>query len=1223
MFGAKEIFLFFLTNATGQCYYEDQHGNINTMLPSDQSGNQWLPEAPEGWDTQSVGFQRNKTNWALNRQYTEPLKFVGSGARIIRWLSYTQQGTESALYLTVLKYNKLTGRYESYLPFVELDLSQVNDRVVGEVQVNAMEGGLMKLLKTYENTMFQVPLDGTLPQNLVVNINGLVFEAQFNYQIVPVTLIDSGSIIPMIFSTEQGDDVGIYKGSPTFVTFDRTNTTQFNQIITTNTNYAFSSVNDLTNVQLTSAFRFGGSATNGCLVAWTSLNNFYPLVNTCDANRNPSGAIAGGSVFNIDVTIPSLAAGENLFIMYLSSDSDVEMPLQTFPFYVTFNSQFRDTTAICMRPLDVLNNILKQASELAFQYPLTTVYQAQSNLLTQYSHLVLTSGSALRQDTTPTPCIKTSIGEFFKWADAMFCAGMGPLGVNSEVLVLESRGTFMDPSTVTLDVGEVANVSLSPASDLICTDLQFGYSEEKYDEKQGNLEYNTTLSMRGPILRGTNNKYTQISPYSAAPFTIEYTRFLIGSSNTANNKSDNKTFVLNIDYSNITTAQADITAMLGSYYGSGYMQPNANQGTNRGPNMAWNAIGGTGIAADFSIQDSVAPNDKLVYGGAPDVVNIVMSFQMTFRGDTSIHYYNNTNIFGSVAKKAELLPPGAYAATFNLLQNGTPIYSQPLTLYGGQVQSLNFNQVFQNLNVGFGDYFQAQIVYAAGSSSDGLLFIFNVTGATLIVTDDIATPVYGLLKEDYSASTFPNVDQAYNIEDCTPMRLLQKHSGWLAMMYYFQKGKTINFQTLDKNQTMSTTLNGVTVSENSSVPVGSLQNAAMALPIRVKFTTNVPENAIDVFTGSINGHIQFTINGITFYMFPEKVTIKPALNDAQEWEGLLSPLVNPANLVDLEYTGFSNLTLMALGAFAPYVDPIKRYPTGQTKAAAFNFTHLDEAPFWKQVKFWPLATGYCQKWQTTDTWFLTFLSNGIGPIQDFLVNLETGQTVLTINYEEVADSSVPANLTVYRATQSLADIPPGKYRLVTTIGSGTAIIGYISEILDIQVYHPVTMLLSYTDPDNKQSMPFDGASWIPQFRTEGWIDGYDFVDDGTQYEDQPRNIVNIDSVPYETAMLNIGNEETGIPPWVHRLCSRIMTLADVTLDGKAFTRNKGAKWQKTTVDSSPLIWANLQIRETVVLDGVVNTTTGTPAGSDFSVAYYIDTSAFGPGGQIVQVTKVF
>lgn len=1218
MFATKEIFLFFLTNATGQCYFVDVHGNVNTCAANDDRGVQWLPQAPDGWMEQAIGFTRNKTNWALNRQYTEPLKFVGDGAQIIRWLSYTQQGSESPLFLTILKYNKLAGLYDTYLPFVELDLSQVTDRVVGEVTVNAMEGGLLKILKAYENTMFQVPLDGSLPENIVVNINGLVFQAQFDYQIVPVAFSQSGCIIPMVFNSEQGNDVGVFKGSPTQVYFNRGDGTGFNQLITTNNNFAFSSVNDLTNVTLSGAIRFSGNLANGCMVAWTSLNNFYPLVNTCDVNRVPTGAIVSNEVYTVNVTIPTLAAGENLFIMMLTSDAVPTMSFTTVDFFVTFSSQFRDTTTVAMRPLDVINNILKQACQLAFQYPLTTVYQAQSNLLQQYSHMVLTSGSALRGEAGAT--LKTSIGEYFKWVDAMFCAGMGPIGVGSETLVIESREAFMDASVVTLDVGEVADVELSVASDLIAAELQFGYGEEKYDEKQGNTEWNTTLNMRGPVLRGTNNKYTQISPYSTAPYTIDYTRVLVSTSNTTNNKSDNKTFCINVDFANIQTAQATVAALLGSYYGSGYLLPNANQGQNRGPNMAWNTISGTGIASEFSFQDGASPLDKLVYGGTGDTVNISMAFALTFRGDTSVHYFNNTGVFGS-KKKTELLPPGAYGAQFNLLKNGIPIYSQPMTLYGGKVQAFNFSTVFTNLEVGFGDYFQAQIVYDAGDTSDGHLFIFNVTTAKLIITDDVTTPVFGVHKQHYDASTLVNVDDAYNIEGCTPARLAQMHSGWLGLMYYFQKGKVIKFSGLDKNQTFSTTVNGVTITENADIPVGSLVDRAMGLPIRVKFTTMVPDSAIDVFTGAINGHVQFTINGIAFYFFPEKVTIKPALNDAQEWEGILSPLVDPATLVNLEYTGFSNLNLMALGGFTGHVDPIKRYPLGQQKSAAYNFLHLDEGWFRDQVGFWPFGGHYSQKWQTTDLLQMTFLTNGIGPVMDQLID-RTGKVFLTINYTQVVDPTVPADLIVWRATQDLSGVAPGRYWLKTTIGSGSAIVGFISEPQDIADYWPVTFRLEYTDTDNKQAMPFAGGAWIPQFRVEGWIDDYDFPDEGTQYINQPQNIVNIDSVPYETARGNLGNESTGIPPWVHRLVARIMTLQQVKIDGKYFTRDKGAKWAKTTVEGSPLIWASLQLRETVVLDGVVNTTTGQLAGADLSVSYFINTKAFGPGGTVVQIIKV-
>ena len=102
----REIFLFFITNSFGQCYYVDAIGKVQTCQPGDPDS--WLPQAPQGWVDQQIGYGRNTKYWGLNRSYSQPLKFVNEGATILRYLLYSKRGSEEQAYLVVNKYNAQT-----------------------------------------------------------------------------------------------------------------------------------------------------------------------------------------------------------------------------------------------------------------------------------------------------------------------------------------------------------------------------------------------------------------------------------------------------------------------------------------------------------------------------------------------------------------------------------------------------------------------------------------------------------------------------------------------------------------------------------------------------------------------------------------------------------------------------------------------------------------------------------------------------------------------------------------------------------------------------------------------------------------------------------------------------------------------------------------------------------------------------------------------------------
>ena len=173
---ARKTFIFYLIDTgSGKAWYKDASGNIlkgSIMSGTDIS----LKHAPKGWETASLEYGRNSTYWGLNQQSSNKFTFVLDGADILRYLYYTQSGIEQPLTLVVYKWNSNPAIGEpNYKLFCKqiLDLPHLIDRVAEGVDVPLVQGGAPALLKAFENTIFQIPMDGSIPQNFKINMDAI------------------------------------------------------------------------------------------------------------------------------------------------------------------------------------------------------------------------------------------------------------------------------------------------------------------------------------------------------------------------------------------------------------------------------------------------------------------------------------------------------------------------------------------------------------------------------------------------------------------------------------------------------------------------------------------------------------------------------------------------------------------------------------------------------------------------------------------------------------------------------------------------------------------------------------------------------------------------------------------------------------------------------------------------------------------------------------------
>lgn len=1143
---SREIFLYFLTDNQGRSYYIENGVLKMSATPK------WLEDAPQGWLDNTVSFGRSSKYYGINRSYTIPLKFVNDGASIIRRVYYSGKGIEEHLNLVILKHNDATDIYELYYKG-EIDLVMIEDLAAEGVQVNVMEGGLVKFLRAYENTVYEFPCDGTISQNKLVNISGILFDDKFNYSAIEVPDVPIGKsyACPNVFIDNTGDNTGILKGDESFEDITDMLPTYF----LTSSNYIFKSVNPVT-ITIRGRFivsAFGGSGSANCIYRFvTSTNRTVDIV--------PESIPNGQTVIKEFTHTMTLAAGEALFT-YIDNPfgSGAGLSIAEAPFTIEFQSKFPDTKTWAIDCFDLFKLLVGKVSE--------GQYEGVSSLLESNRHLVITSGDALRG--TPKAVIKTSLADFFESMNVILNASLSnqTLPGQKETLFIERKGYVFNSSSVDINLGEVSDLKITLASDYMFNNLKIGYAPQQYDEKAGKQEYNTTAQYKAPISR-VQKELALISKYRADSYGIERARFNSGSRSATSNSSDNAVFILNISD---TTTPLVYTASRSTLL---------------------NIFGFTNHNIPFESYSGIY--------FTPDSLNEALTF-----GYTSALEYNVTGdvvgiIYGTTDKKI----------TANLLHNGVVIQSLEASAHpSGSSFDMSF---VESLVLTPGDTLKIQVTCTADSG--------NIDQANLNL-QSASLNEYSLRRVVYDVTPtgIDNPETAYNIEQLTPARLAKAHGNWFRSVLYNQPDSKLTFLTLDKNKDLFTQKGSEIYKESADIRVSSMDSPLM-YPLILEFKTKVPINFADLLNSAANSHIKASYNGVVFYGFPIQVSQKAALNDAQEWKLLCSPLTNPADFINLDVDGLNYLNLMTYGLFIPHAVPVKFVPLDNVLPAQYHTKHMDGWWFSEQMAQYVESAKYYQPWQTNDTIELQCQTNGLGPVSAILINCQ-GETVKSISFDEKTDPAVIAPMALFEASISLTGLDEGLYYIVWSAGSGEAIAKFISEPLYVKADWPNTILFEYSNRINKQSVIFT-TGYSPSMRVEASFTLQDFDPEAkfSVYENQPADLEMINGIPYRIHNLFLGDNQ-GLPPWVPDKLSRILLFTTCKADGLEITRNQDAKFEKINVPGWPMSYYNIKVREKYNRDGSYLDVDGN-LDKNITVIYNIKTKAFGNNDETVQITQI-
>lgn len=533
MQGKDYIYFFFDENNNSYYAYGD------TVLAS--ASLQPLEFTPDGWKKIQIQNQRNSTYFALDRSFTVPLDCVKDGGQILKYVYYNF-GPEAKVFMAVCEQRLFFdathyGFYYVLLYRGEVDFGNFKHDGT-KVNVNIMEGGLPKLIKAYENTKYEIPVD--VPGAVDILMDGVALKNGFtyftledNYQGLAGTIPNRQFLMTFYKLNNEGPLLNIV--------------TQDVLKINDNTiNFADDErwfLEALDDISMPVNFKFKGKLKKDAGIS--TVNYRIRIVNQNGAdvytimNETRSGFPAINEPFDINVTPTlNLNTGDRLFLLLniqittlvgvFAAVMEFEETVSSFSYFATH----RETTIKALRPLYVFEQLINKITNGA--------YVPQSTFLQSIQDVAITCGDAIRSLSGAK--IKTSLRDFFASINSDFGVGMG---VMNNILRLEEKGFWVQYTDV-IDLGEVKNMKVSCANDLLVNNIKIGSPDQDYDDVNGKEEFNTTHEYSAPITR-VQKELNLVSVYRKDSFGIELTRINLDGKTTTDDKGDNDVFMIHIE----------------------------------------------------------------------------------------------------------------------------------------------------------------------------------------------------------------------------------------------------------------------------------------------------------------------------------------------------------------------------------------------------------------------------------------------------------------------------------------------------------------------------------------------------------------------------------------------------------------------------------------------------------------------------------------------------
>lgn len=146
-----------------------------------------------------------------------------------------------------------------------------------------------------------------------------------------------------------------------------------------------------------------------------------------------------------------------------------------------------------------------------------------------------------------------------------------------------------------------------------------------------------------------------------------------------------------------------------------------------------------------------------------------------------------------------------------------------------------------------------------------------------------------------SVSGLNSPDEAVNLE-LSPGRCLRRNGNFIASGMYALETQSMVFASCDKNSTLKSTYGGVTIDEDESIQIDTLEHALFQ-PFYLEFTAHAPANFIELVEASPFKYLSFIWNGVTLKGYIVEAGMRPNDHGAIRFKLLSHPDNTTENLI--------------------------------------------------------------------------------------------------------------------------------------------------------------------------------------------------------------------------------------------------------------------------------------------------------------------------------------
>jgi hypothetical protein len=307
---------------------------------------------------------------------------------------------------------------------------------------------------------------------------------------------------------------------------------------------------------------------------------------------------------------------------------------------------------------------------------------------------------------------------------------------------------------------------------------------------------------------------------------------------------------------------------------------------------------------------------------------------------------------------------------------------------------------------------------------------------------------------------------------------------------------------------------------------------------------------------------------------------------------------------------------MANILYFPKINPVRFFlPEPST---LYNTRHIDDFEFFDTIQPWQEQRDYYQPWDKSRLIKL-YLEADFGPHNVNIIDLD-GNIITTVQFEQVKQNEDNPDLYLYQLDVDISALESGGYRLQLVSGIDDPLTVQTNK-LSICDSHANTLVLDYQNSQYHEGVFWD-TPYYPTLQVEGGIKFKSPASKDQSYEDQSLDETLLSSKPYRLFELIIG-DSFGVPDYMIDLVNRILSCDSVLIDGKAYTKSEGARWEVNEQEGVPTRGWKIEMRESIARPSAVFQNQD-PQNARIAVLITADSKGFGrdTGGTTFEFTDV-